>query len=126
MKKITILVAAVLFSASFTFASSFKTNLIKIEISADSVDLNDYVGKYKMAEGSPVESVIFSIKEGKLVGVAGEYPEAILAVKIKDVFDDPASGFIFTFSRFEGKILKLKVEAQGFELFGEKEAEEKK
>lgn len=79
-----------------------------------------------MADGSPVESIMFSIKEGKLVGVAGEYPEAILAVKMKDAFDDPASGFIFTFSRVDGKILKLKVEAQGFELLGEKDVAEKK
>lgn len=43
MKKITILLAAVLLSVSFTFASDVKTCFVTTEISADSIDLNEYV-----------------------------------------------------------------------------------
>ena len=126
MKKITtLLFAIVLLSATYTFARNEKTNAISIVALADSIDLNDYVGKFKLAEGSPVEAVSFVIKEGKLVGIAGEYPESVLAVKIKDKFEDSGMGGIFTFIRTDGKVDKVKIEVQGFELLGTKVEETK-
>jgi hypothetical protein len=124
MKKITtFLFTIALLSGTYSYASVAKYNTV---ILADSIQLEDYVGKFKLAEGSPVESITFSIIEGKLVAKAGDYPDAILAVKIKDVFEDAGMGGVFSFSRVDGKVTKLKVEVQGFELLGEKVIEEKK
>jgi hypothetical protein len=108
-------------------AKASPANLSKSTIVAkDSVDLTQYVGKYKLAEGSPVESVTFSIKEGKLVAAAGEYPETALNFKVKDQFEDSGMGAVFTFLRADDKVLKVKIEVQGMELLAERVAEEKK
>ncbi len=126
MKKITTLLFAItLLSATYVFASKENNNNKTIVALADSIDLNEYVGKFKLAEGSPVESVSFVIKEGKLVGIAGEYPETILAVKIKDKFEDSGMGGVFTFTRTDGKVDKVKIEVQGFELIGTRVEETK-
>lgn len=127
MKKISsVLVAIILFSTTYTYAKTNDSGLKNAVVMADSIDLNDYVGKYKLPEGSPVESVSFSVVDGKLVAKAGEYPDAVLAVKVKDVFEDAGMGGIFTFSRVENKVMKLKIEVQGFELLAERVEEEKK
>jgi hypothetical protein len=120
-KNLSLLLIITLLSTTYSFATLVKSNYKAVLIPADSVDLNDYVGTFKLAEGSPVESVSFSIVEGKLVAKAGDYPDAILKVKIKDVFEDPGMGGIFSFSRINNKVMKLKIEVQGFELFGELE-----
>ncbi|MES2796244.1 MAG: hypothetical protein V4683_09775 [Bacteroidota bacterium] len=130
MKNITLL-SVILFLASLlflNFSSIAKTgnSLKNSTVVADSVDLSEYVGKFKLAEGSPVESILFVIKDGKLVSQAGEYPETILAVKMKDVFENAEMGGVFTFLRTDSKITKVKVEVQGYELLGEKVQEDKK
>lgn len=126
MKKIATLVFTIsLFTATCSFANITKPSIKNMVILADSIDLNEYVGKYKLAEGSPVESVSFVIKEGKLVGQAGEYPETTLSPKVKDIFEDSGMGGIFTFMRTDGIVKKLKIEVQGFELLAEKVEEGK-
>jgi hypothetical protein len=126
MKKIATLVFTIsLFTATCSLANITKPSIKNLIIVADSIDLAEYVGKYKLPEGSPVESVTFLVKEGKLIGQAGEYPETTLSPKTKDIFEDSNMGGIFTFSRTDGKVKKLKIEVQGMELLAEKVEEGK-
>ena len=129
MKKLHVLLfAAALATTSITVSAKSNSLILpkSTTIVADSVDLSEYVGKFKLAEGAPVEAVIFIVKDGKLVAQAGEYPEAVLNLKIKDQFEDSGMGAVFTFSRTENKVVKVKIEVQGIELFAEKVEEEKK
>ena len=127
MKKIATLIFTIgLFSATCSFANNTNPSIKNMVIVADSIDLAEYVGKYKLAEGSPVESVLFVLKDGKLVAQAGEYPETTLSPKVKDIFEDSGMGGVFTFSRTDGKVNKLKIEVQGFELLAEKVEDDKK
>ncbi len=127
MKKITTIIATIaLFSATYTFGFTVNKTKNQTQVLADSVDLSEYVGTFKMAEGSPVETIIFAIKDGKLTAQAGEYPEANLTSKEKDVYDEAEMGVVFTFIRTENKVNKLKVEVQGMVMTGEKLEGEKK
>ncbi len=127
MKKITLLIATIaLFSTNYSFGTTnFKVEN-KIQIIADSVDITEYAGVFKMAEGSPVETIHFAVKEGKLTVQAGEYPEANLTSKVKDIFDLEEMGAVFTFVRTDNKVNKLKLEVQGMVILGEKIEVEKK
>jgi hypothetical protein len=127
MKKITTIITLVaLFTASYSYGFSPITNSAKSQILADSVDLTEYVGSFKMAEGSPVETIHFTLKEGKLTVQAGEYPEANVITKKKDIFDLEEMGVVFTFIRTENKVNKLKLEVQGMVILGDKIEAEKK
>lgn len=127
MKKITTIIATIaIFSATYTFGFTVNKTENQTQIIADSVDLAEYIGTFKMAEGSPVETIIFAVKEGKLTAQAGEYPEAKLTSKVKDVYDEAEMGVVFTFIRIENKINKLKVEVQGMVMEGIKLEAEKK
>jgi hypothetical protein len=126
MKKITtLLFALVLLSATYAFANKTNDSKNLTVIVTDSLDLSEYVGKFKFAEGSPVEFTTISFKGGKLYTQAGEYPEMELTLKVKDQFTEATMGLVVTFTRTDNKIDKLKVEVQGMELLATKVEEGK-
>ncbi len=88
---------------------------------ADSVDLNQYVGKYKF-EGLPFEFVTIAVKDGKLTIDTGSESGAMTAVKdAADTFD--ASGrATLKFKRDDTKkVTGVTLDAQGMSFEGKKE-----
>ena len=88
---------------------------------ADSVELNQYVGKYKF-EGLPFEFVTIAVKDGKLTIDTGTESGAMTAVKdAADTFD--ASGrATLKFKRDDAKkVTGVTLDAQGMSFEGKKE-----
>ncbi len=104
--------------AASTPASAAPTTQVAI---ADSVDLNQYVGKYKF-EGLPFEFVTIAVKDGKLTIDTGSESGAMTAVKdAADTFD--ASGrATLKFKRDDTKkVTGVTLDAQGMSFEGKKE-----
>ncbi len=89
---------------------------------ADSVDLNQYVGKYKF-EGLPFEFVTIAVKDGKLTIDTGSESGAMTAVKdAADTFD-AAGRATLKFKRDDTKkVTGVTLDAQGMSFEGKKEA----
>ncbi len=88
---------------------------------ADSVDLNQYVGKYKF-EGLPFEFVTIAVKDGKLTIDTGSESGAMTAVKdAADTFD-AAGRATLKFKRDDTKkVTGVTLDAQGMSFEGKKE-----
>lgn len=97
--------------------ASTTLNPISTIAKADSVA---YTGKYKMAEGSPVEEVTVAVRGEKVFAQGGDYPESELVFKKDDEYEEPGLGAMFIFVRTDGKVTGLKILVQGMELVGTK------
>ncbi|QJD81033.1 DUF3471 domain-containing protein [Spirosoma rhododendri] len=88
---------------------------------ADSIDLNQYVGKYKF-EGLPFEFVTIAVKDGQLTIDTGS--EAGAMTPIKNTLDafDAAGRATLTFKRDDTrKVTGVTLDAQGRSFEGKKE-----
>ena len=87
---------------------------------AQSSSVADYQGTYQLQENPYVKSVKLSANAGKLVMSAEGFPDAELAVgKQADEFILESMNAVITFTREEGKVKSIKIDAQGQELKGE-------
>lgn len=123
MKKIVFTLACLLsLSAAHAITSPMATLASASYVSADSVDINQYVGKYKF-EGLPFDYITVSVKEGKLMINTGSDEGELTPVKdAADKYDADGKA-TFTFKRnADKKITGLQLEAQGFSFEGTKEA----
>lgn len=88
---------------------------------ADSVDLNQYVGKYKF-EGLPFEFVTIAVKDGKLTIDTGSESGAMTAVKDAPDTFDAAGRATLKFKRDDTKkVTGVTLDAQGMSFEGKKE-----
>ena len=74
-----------------------------------------------MAEGSPVESLKFFIKDGNLHVEAEGHGSAVLNLIDEDTFEEPNYKAVFKFIRKEGVVTGFKQEVRGIEMEGIKE-----
>jgi cytochrome c len=88
---------------------------------ADSVDLNQYVGKYKF-EGLPFEFVTIGVKDGQLTIDTGSESGAMTPVKNTPDAFDAAGRATLTFKRDDTKkVTGVTLDAQGMSFEGKKE-----
>lgn len=122
MKTIVFTLACTL-SLSSLYAASTPAPAAPIAqvVVADSVDLNQYVGKYKF-EGLPFEFVTIAVKDGKLTIDTGSESGAMTAVKdAADTFD-AAGRATLKFKRDDTKkVTGVTLDAQGMSFEGKKE-----
>lgn len=111
-------------SLSTSYAASTPTPVSALTpiSAADSVDLNQYVGKYKF-EGLPFEFVTIAVKDGKLTIDTGTESGAMTAVKEAPDTFDAAGRATLKFKRDDTKkVTGVTLDAQGMSFEGKKEA----
>jgi hypothetical protein len=93
-----------------------------LSVNAQQGPLNDYLGKYVFAEGSPVAEVSLTIEDANLVinSAMGSTP---LEKKGVDSFYLATYDALVIFKRADGKtVASISIFVQGMELVGKKEA----
>ena len=93
-----------------------------VSVNAQTSPLNDYLGKYVFAEGSPVAEVSITIEDSSLVinSAMGSTP---LEKKGVDSFYLAAYDALVIFKRADGKSVEsISILVQGTELMGKKES----
>ena len=110
-------------SLMVVMSTTFKTDETASPVNAPpipKVDLNDFVGKYKMT-GLPFPYIDVSIQDGKLNMKAGEQAGAVSATKEADHFTSTEGATIFFIRDANKKVVKLQLDANGFTFDGVKE-----
>lgn len=93
-----------------------------ISVNAQSGPLNDYLGKYIFAEGSPVTEVSLTIEDSSLI-INSAMGSSSLEKKGVDSFYLATYDALVIFKRKEGKSVEsVSIFVQGMELVGKKEA----
>ncbi len=86
--------------------------------------LEQYTGKYRFADGSPVSEISLLIEEGKLMATSSAGNSEFRKTETKDVFDVVAFGGTATFRRNEeGSVIAVRIQVQDMDLEGTKEAD---
>jgi hypothetical protein len=121
MKKPTIIA---LFITTVSVCQSMAIGICKNKIhfaKADTLNIAEYQGVYKLAPGNPVEQVNVRVADGKVYAAGGEYSETEIKFIKPDQYEEPGLQAIFTFERTNGKVTKLKIIVQDMELIAEKQ-----
>lgn len=120
MKKIVLLLAFGLFAFSFEVAA--QTTSTTTAAPVDTLVLKQYVGKYKLKD-APIEDLIVTLQDGKLMGEAVGQGSAQLAPTTQaDIYDVVGYDGKVEFIRNESKIVvKIKLSIQGNSMEGEKQ-----
>jgi hypothetical protein len=115
MKKMFLLLSISLFALTFEVSAQTTTTV-------DTLAYKEYVGKYKVKEG-PIEDLIVTIQNGKLMGEAvGQGSAELLATKEPDIFDVVGYDGKLVFIRNENKVvMRIKLSVQGQTMEGEKQ-----
>ena len=93
-----------------------------ISVNAQKGPLNDYLGKYIFAEGSPVAEVSLTVEDSSLV-INSAMGSTSLEKKGVDSFYLATYDALVIFKRKEGKAVEsISIFVQGMELIGKKEA----
>ncbi len=120
MKKIVLLLAV---GIATTFGVSAQTISTTSTVAAvDTLVLKEYVGKYKLKD-APIEDLIVTLQDGKLMGEAVGQGSAPLAPTAEvDIFEVVGYGGKAEFIRNESKVvIKVKLSVQGTTMEGEKQ-----
>jgi len=122
MKSFVFVLACALSVSTLYAAPATGTATIKTPVyQADSVDLNQYVGKYKF-EGLPFEFVTIAVKDGQLTIDTGSEAGAMTPVKNTPDAFDAAGRATLTFKRDDTKkVTGVTLDAQGMSFEGKKE-----
>lgn len=93
-----------------------------MSVNAQTSPLNDYLGKYVFAEGSPVAEVSLTIEDSSLV-INSAMGSTMLEKKGVDSFYLAQYDALVIFKRKEGKSVEsISIFVQGAELVGKKES----
>ncbi|WP_198174946.1 DUF3471 domain-containing protein [Spirosoma arboris] len=123
MKKIVFTFACfVSLSAAYAATSTGTIPQITKKTSlADSVNLADYVGKYKM-QGLPFDYITIGLKEGKLTISTGDQDGTLTPLKEADKFDANGQATLQFVRDADKKVTGMKLDAQGMAFDGKKES----
>ena len=93
-----------------------------LTVNAQQSPLNDYLGKYIFAEGSPVAEVSLTIQDSSLV-INSAMGSTMLEKKGVDSFYLATYDALVIFKRKDGKMVEsISILVQGMELLGRKES----
>ncbi|MGA0559273.1 DUF3471 domain-containing protein [Larkinella sp. VNQ87] len=123
MKKLVFTIACLTtLSAAYASAPSVAApNRPDVQVLADSVDLTQYVGKYKF-EGLPFERLTIEVQDGKLTVSTGSEGGPVTPMKDPDTFDASGQATLKFVRDADKKVIGLTLEAQGSVFEGKKES----
>lgn len=100
---------------------SFLVLVSVIAVHAQTDSLQEYTGKYKFPEGSPVNEIGVIVENGVLTATSAMGNSEFKKTDTKDVFEVVAFGGSATFKRnAEGKITTLLIQVQDITMEGSK------
>jgi hypothetical protein len=82
--------------------------------------LQQYTGKFKFPEGSPVIEIVFKVENGALMASSAMGTTEFKQTSTVDVFEIPAYSGTATFKRTEGKITSVLIQAGDVNMEGTK------
>ncbi len=82
--------------------------------------LQQYTGKFKFQEGSPVTEIVFKVENGTLMANSAMGSTEFKQTSTVDVFEIPAYNGTATFKRTEGKITGIQIQAGDVNMEGTK------
>lgn len=91
-----------------------------ISVNAQTDSLQQYTGKYKFPDGSPVTEITVSLDNGMLMASSAMGTTELKLTTTVDVFEIAAYGGTATFRRKEGKISGVQVTVGDINMEGEK------
>ncbi|MEO7922990.1 MAG: hypothetical protein ABIR30_04880 [Chitinophagaceae bacterium] len=91
-----------------------------LAVNAQTDSLEQYKGKYKFPDGSPVVEVTLTVENGALMASSAMGSTEFKRTSTADVFEIPAYGGTATFKRTEGKITGLQIQAGDVNMEGTK------
>jgi cytochrome c len=112
--------ASLMIVMNTTFKMGEAGNDQNVQADVSKIDLNDYVGKYKMT-GLPFPYIEVSVQDGKLTMKAGEQGGEISPTGEADTFDAGGKATLLFIRDDKKNVAKLQMEAMGFKFDGEKE-----
>jgi len=123
MKKLVLTFAcAVSLSAAYAVTPEMTIRPLATQVSmADSANLADYVGKYKM-EGLPFDYITIAVKDGKLMIDTGSQNGQLTPMPEVDKYDAAGQAAIKFVRNADKKVTGVTLEAQGMSFNGKKEA----
>jgi hypothetical protein len=93
---------------------------VVVNAQADTAVLQQYAGKFKFPEGSPVIEIVFKVENGTLMANSAMGSTEFKQTSTVDVFEIPAYSGTATFKRTEGKITSVLIEAGDVNMEGTK------
>jgi hypothetical protein len=98
------------------------TILVGVSANAQTDSLDQYVGKFRFPDGSPVAEISVVLENGILTGTSAMGNSEFRKTDTKDVFDVVAYSGTATFRRGEdGKVRTLRIQVQDIDMEGTKE-----
>ena len=91
-----------------------------ISVNAQTDSLQQYTGKYKFPDGSPVTEITVSLDNGMLMASSAMGTTELKLTTTVDVFEIAAYGGTATFRRKEGKISGVQITVGDINIEGEK------
>ena len=91
-----------------------------LSVNAQTDSLQQYIGKYKFPDGSPVTEITVSLDNGMLMASSAMGTTELKLTTTVDVFEIAAYGGTATFRRKEGKIAGVQVLVGDINMEGEK------
>ena len=93
---------------------------VVVNAQTDTTILQQYAGKFKFPEGSPVTEIVFKVENGTLMANSAMGATEFKQTSTVDVFDIPAYSGTATFKRTEGKITGVQIQAGDVNMEGTK------
>lgn len=78
-------------------------------VNAQTDSLQQYIGKYKFPDGSPVTEITLTVESGVLMGSSAMGSTEFKPTSDTDVFEIVAFGGTATFKRTEGKVTGVQI-----------------
>lgn len=91
-----------------------------ITINAQTDSLQQYTGKYRFPDGSPVTEITLTVESGVLMAASAMGTSEFKPTDSPDVFEVVAFGGTATFKRKEGKVTGVSISVGDVSLEGEK------
>lgn len=91
-----------------------------LTINAQTDSLQQYTGKYKFPEGSPVAEITVTVENGILMAASAMGSTEFKPTETPDVFEVVAFGGTATFKRKEGKVTGVQILVGDVNIEGEK------
>ncbi len=92
-----------------------------VSANAQTDSLQQYAGKYKFSDGSPVGEITMTVENGILMAASAIGNSEFKATTTADVFEVVAYGGTATFRRKDGKVVGVQILVQDTNMEGTKE-----
>ena len=91
-----------------------------LAVNAQTDSLEQYKGKFKFPDGSPVTEITLTVENGTLMASSAMGSTEFKRTSTADVFEIPAYSGTATFKRTEGKITGVQIQAGDVNMEGTK------